>query len=112
MSDTRIDPYHLLGSPETWGAFGEGEEDAAIDAERRAMCDYFLRRLHKAQRRHLPDGSSNILCGGTVALAGLFIASSGGANALPQDAFERWIAVCTFAWHQALEISSPEAGHG
>lgn len=100
------DPFDLLGKPADWSEFGSDPNDLAADAERRAMAAYIERRLRKAGRYTNEGGEAvaNIVCGGTVSLAGVVIAGAGGPNALTADAYDRWIAICTFAWYQALGI--------
>lgn len=114
MADTKIDPYKLLGTPDTWGSFGSDEHDAEADAERRSLCDHFLRRIAKADKRNIPheDALTSILTGSSVALASLMISSAGGPNGLKDDAFDHWIAIMTFAWHQAIGCFDAEVGHG
>jgi len=102
---TDIDPFKILGAPSTWGTFGDGEADAACDAERRAMCDHFLRRLRKAEKRG-GNAAAHILAGGSTAFAGLFISAAGGPDNLPDDAFDHWIAMMTFAWYSALGVNT------
>jgi len=97
-----IDPFKLLGKPASWNAFGTGEHDAACEAERRAWIDFFLRRLAKGEKRGKADAGADILAGGSVAVAALFISGEGGPDAIKDDAFDRWIAIQTFAWYQAL----------
>lgn len=113
MADTRIDPYALLGKPETWGKFGEGENDAAADLERRQLAMHFAKRLGRADRKSIPHdvALANLMAGSSVGFAWLFMAAAGGPNGLPEDAFDRWISIMTFAWHQALECFCDEAGH-
>lgn len=98
----KIDPFKHIGKPNEWEKFGTGEHDLRCDAERRAMAEYFLRRLHKSHRRGHENGTADILAGGFVAMAGLFVAGAGGPDALDNDAFEKWINLATFAWHQAI----------
>lgn len=104
-----IDPFKLLGKPASWPAFGAGEHDAACEAERRAWIDFFLRRLAKGGKRKNESVGADILTGGSVAMAALFISGEGGPDAVPADAFDRWIAVQTFAWYQALAHGAGQA---
>lgn len=76
------------------------------------MAEYFLRRLHKAQRRGHENGTADLLTGGFVALAGLFVAGAGGPSALDEDAFEKWIGMATFAWYQAISCHDDGAAIG
>lgn len=106
---TSIDPFKLLGEPSTWGDFGSGEHDADCDAERRSLCDHFVRRMLKGEKRIGDEIIPAILSGSSVAMAGFFIASGGGADALEDDAFDKWIALMTFAWYQALSAGAGKA---
>jgi len=109
MSDHLIDPFKIIGKPSEWGEFGTGDHDHACDAERRAWVDHFIRRLRKGEKRGNEDVAGEILSGGSLAMAGLFISASGGPNALEEDAFDRWIAIMTFAWYQALSADTGKA---
>lgn len=109
VRDRSIDPFKLLGEPSTWGDFGSGTHDVDCDAERRAMYDFMVRRLEKGERRGNDDVVADLLTGGAVAFAGLFISAAGGAEKLPDDAFDRWIAIMTFAWYQALSVGAGKA---
>lgn len=108
-----VEPYKLLGEPSTWGAFGSDQSDEAIELERRLLCDYFAKRLKRLDRKGVDGGeaTANILTATPVALLGVMIASAGGVSALPEDMFDRWIAIATFAWHQAIGIADQGAGH-
>lgn len=97
-----LDPFKMLGKPSTWAHYGAGKHDADCEAERRAWLDFFLRRLAKGGKRKNEDIGADILTGGSVAMAALFISGAGGPDAVQDDAFDRWIAVQTFAWYQAL----------
>lgn len=92
-----------------WGNFGESEHDAACDAERRAMCDFLIRRLLKGGKHGNDEVIADLMSGGSVAMAGLFVSSVGGVDALPDDAFDRWIAIMTFAWYQAVSAGASKA---
>jgi hypothetical protein len=108
----KIDPYKTIGKPETWGAFGEGEHDEVADAERRALAEYFAGRVMKAGLEGIPHAEFmvSLIVGALVSNCGLFMAGRGVDN-LADDAFENWIGMATFSWHQALEIFSNGAGH-
>lgn len=107
--DRRIDPFKHIGTASSWGTFGQGAQDEACDAERRAMLDYFLRRLAKGKRKN-SDNTSELLTGGFTAFACLFIAAGGGPEMLEDDAFEKWIGIATFAWYQALSCGETTGG--
>lgn len=96
----KVDPFKHVGRPETWERFG-GESDDRADAERRAMGEFFIRRLNKSAKRD-HDASADIISGGFVAFAGLFVAAAGGPYRLSEEAFERWIGAATFAYYQAI----------
>ena len=104
-----IDPFKILGKPSTWKPHGAGEHDADCEAERRAWIDFFLRRLTKGGKRKKEGVGGNILMGGSVAMASVFISAEGGPDAVPADAFDRWIAIQTFAWYQALAHDAGQA---
>lgn len=107
MADIKIDPFKFIGKPEDWGVFGSSEHDERCDAERRAICHYFLRRIEKGtKRRDHEDPVADVLTGGFVGFAGLFISSGGGPEAMTEEAFERWIGGATFAWYQALSAGA------
>lgn len=108
-----IDPYKLIGEPSTWGAFGDGDQDRTADAERRALAQFFIRRIKRAARKNIDhsDFMASLITGAMVAQAGLIVSGPGGVEQLPEDAFDRWIAIATFSWHQALETMSPGSGH-
>jgi hypothetical protein len=101
MSRT-VDPFKLLGSPDTWARFGESEHDAACDAERRAWVDHFIRRLNKGQKRGRQDVGADIMTGASTAMAAFFVSALGGPNVAKESDFDRWIAIMTYAWYQAM----------
>lgn len=107
MSDLKIDPFKFIGKPEEWAPFGDGQHDEQCDAERRAICHYFIRRIEKGAKRQ-PHGDSvaDVLTGGFVGFAGLFISSGGGPEAMTEETFERFIGAATFAWYQAMSAGS------
>ncbi|MEV5021382.1 hypothetical protein MRBLMA1_001204 [Sphingobium sp. LMA1-1-1.1] len=107
-----IDPFKHVGRPDQWQKFGTSEHDLRCDAERRAMADYMLRRLQKAHRRGHENGTADLLTGGIVAFAGLFVAGAGGPAALDEESFEKWIGIATFAWYQAISCHESGAAMG
>lgn len=104
-----VDPFKLLGKPNTWAPLGTGEHDAAVEAERHAWLDHFTRRLNKGQKQGKIGVAADILCGGSVAMASVFVSAEGGPDAVSDDAFDRWIAIQTFAWYQALNMGAARA---
>jgi hypothetical protein len=107
----KLDPYKHIGRPDSWGAFGDGEHDEIADAERRALAEYFAGRVMQAGLQGIPhqEFMVSLIVGALVANCGLFMAGRGVDN-LSDDAFEHWIGMVTFSWHQALECFSPGAG--
>jgi len=107
MADLKIDPFKFIGKPEEWGVFGSSEHDEQCDAERRAICHYFLRRIEKgAKQRDRENPVADVITGGFVGFAGLFISSGGGPEAMTEETFERFIGAATFAWYQAMSAGS------
>jgi len=104
----KIDPFKTIGQPNEWGRFGTGEHDAACDAERRAWCDHLIRRLNKGHKRGNMDAAANILSGGAVASADLFISAQGGPGSLTDEAFDQWIGLMTFSWYQAVATGASQ----
>src|SRR5690348_12758438 len=96
MADgSKIDPFKHIGKPASWGSFGDGSHDLEADAERRALCDYFLRRLAKAKKRLGADDGEfvpSLLSGGMVGFAGLYLSAIGIENVATED-FEKWIGI-------------------
>lgn len=97
-----VEPFKLLGDPATWQAFGTGMHDEATDAERRATRDFFLRRLAKKTRHKDDDRIGHIVGGSSCAFADLFVSACGGVEGIPEDGFDRFIAIMTFAWYQSV----------
>lgn len=95
------DPFDKLGPMSGWGTFGDGQDDLACDAERRSMCEHFLRRMRKAEKRG-GNATPDILAGGMTALAGLWFSAQGGPDNAKGDDYESFIAVATFAYYQAM----------
>ncbi len=54
-------------------------------------------------------GAADLLSGGSVAMAGLFISRAGGVEALDDTSFDNWIAIMTFAWYQAVNVGTAQA---
>jgi hypothetical protein len=97
-----VDPFKLLGAPDTWAHHGTGKHDAACEAERRAFVDHFIRRLNKGQRHGRRDVGADIMTGASSALANLYVSAKGGPQAISDSDFDQWIAIMTYAWYQAL----------
>ena len=106
MTKITFDPFEVTGKPSEWGAFGTSPDDEICDAERRAICDYFIRRWKRAERRNIDDPSHVILSGSAVGFAGLFVASKGGPDQIREGDFEAWLSVMTFAWYQAINCGT------
>ena len=103
MSERMIDPFKLVGPSSNWGAFGTGERDMEADAERRAMGDHIKRRLARSLKRNtaVEDAISDVLAGGLVAQAQLFVGVSEDSEKSADDLFEIWVNLASFAWMQA-----------
>lgn len=101
MSRT-VDPFKLLGTPDTWKPFGASDCDVHCDAERRAWADHFIRRLNKGQKRGRTDAGADIMTGASCAFADLYVAAKGGPEAVTEADFDQWIAIMTYAWYQAM----------
>lgn len=100
----KVDPFRFIGKMEDWGKFGDGDQDEACDAERRALADHFIRRYRRAVKRGATpaDALVNIMAGANVAIACVWFGIQKGPDNVKPDDFERYINLITFGYYQAL----------